>query len=130
MSGQNFQAAFDLCTGIGARLCSLDELSTDETSGTGCGYDNTRVWSSTLCGDGHMTAAGNPNSWGTHPPACSADSEGLTVRCCADEEVAVTCADVPYEEPTCSSPASCADLGWGGAGSPVRRTDTRGGGGG
>ena len=73
MTDQNFQQAFDLCVGVGARLCSLDELGGAETSGSGCGFDNTRVWSSSLCSGGHMSAAGNPNSWGTHAPECASD---------------------------------------------------------
>jgi hypothetical protein len=49
-------AANMVCTSVGARLCSVDELLADATRGTGCGYDSLGlpVWSldvdTDLCG--------------------------------------------------------------------------------
>ena len=54
-----FDEAEILCLGLGARLCTAAELVNLEGSGTGCGHDNRRVWSSSTseestgitCGD-------------------------------------------------------------------------------
>ena len=47
----SWTAAREACEAPGARLCSLDELSFDEARGTGCGFDDARVWSATPCGE-------------------------------------------------------------------------------
>ena len=36
----NWTSAREACEAPGARLCSLDELSSDEARGTGCGFDD------------------------------------------------------------------------------------------
>ena len=57
------------------------------TRGTGCGFDNTRTWTSETgdCAAGqHMSAAGNPGSWGTTPPEFSSYADPHTIRGCAD----------------------------------------------
>jgi hypothetical protein len=47
-----FAEAETLCSNIGARLCTLDELLVDEARGTGCNFDTKLIWSSSHC-DGH-----------------------------------------------------------------------------
>jgi len=42
----NFQQAKGACENAGFRLCTQDEIMAGRTSGTGCGYDNKRVWTS------------------------------------------------------------------------------------
>ena len=56
-----------LCLGMGARLCTFDEIGSGEATGTGCGFDNERVWTSTAdaCAPPrHMSAGGLPEDWG------------------------------------------------------------------
>jgi hypothetical protein len=90
-------AANDLCMGIGARLCTAEELwDYGESSGTGCMHDSRLVWSSsnTLaslslnCGDyekvvvtGGVYNAGRP---GLAPQCMNVGSAGAALRCCAD----------------------------------------------
>ncbi|MEO1272148.1 MAG: Ig domain-containing protein, partial [Myxococcota bacterium] len=75
-----------LCASAGARLCSIGELSADVPAGTGCGYDATRVWSSSDCngGVGAQTQAGASGNLGLHPNTCTNKAATATVRCCAD----------------------------------------------
>ena len=42
-----YAEAEEFCTSAGARLCSDDELQTNEAKGSGCDLDKARVWSST-----------------------------------------------------------------------------------
>ena len=43
--------ARDFCEGVGARLCTEDELLNDETKGSGCALDDELIWSRTPCGE-------------------------------------------------------------------------------
>ncbi|MEO1271123.1 MAG: hypothetical protein AAFX99_23780, partial [Myxococcota bacterium] len=90
--------AVAICDAAGARLCTLVELERDETRGTGCGYDDARVWSQSSCGpSGMWTRAGNTLFQEQFPTTCT-DTEGFAaVRCCAD--VADT-----EPEPSCIAP--------------------------
>ncbi len=47
----------------------LDELEAAQTSGTGCGYDNVRIWTSSVgdCALGLYNTA-RPSSWGRVGP--------------------------------------------------------------
>eukprot|EP01045_Picozoa_sp_COSAG04_P012659 COSAG04_NODE_861_length_9806_cov_5.052127_3_plen_210_part_00 len=38
--------ALDICEGVGARLCTVDELIHENTRATGCGHDCEMVWTS------------------------------------------------------------------------------------
>jgi len=44
-----FEEATEICTSVGARLCTLEEMQSGCTSGSGCGIDSYMVWTSTLC---------------------------------------------------------------------------------
>ena len=48
------KTAIQLCGGMGARLCSMDELLEGQADGSGCGHDSKFAWSSSGCG-GHGT---------------------------------------------------------------------------
>eukprot|EP01043_Picozoa_sp_COSAG02_P065438 COSAG02_NODE_9876_length_2085_cov_1.693353_1_plen_338_part_00 len=48
-SGASLAEAESLCAGVGARLCSLEELEADCTAETGCSHDWDLVWSSDSC---------------------------------------------------------------------------------
>lgn len=45
-----YHEAAGVCQGMGARLCTAEELRQDEARGTGCGLDLKRVWTSSTCG--------------------------------------------------------------------------------
>lgn len=80
-----FARAENWCEGMGARLCTLEELMADEAKHTGCSYDSKRVWSSTPCtiygASGYYTAAGSTAETLT---ACKTEDSRVRVRCCAD----------------------------------------------
>ena len=81
----NWTAARETCEAPGARLCSLDELSSDEARGTGCGFDDEHVWSATPCGeDAYFVQRGA--STGGDDAKCVASGALHAVRCCADDE--------------------------------------------
>jgi hypothetical protein len=44
-----WQGAQSICFEVGARLCTAAELKDGVALGSGCGHDNSRVWSSTPC---------------------------------------------------------------------------------
>jgi len=132
------------CQTVGARLCTLEEMSSDETRGTGCGYDNNLVWTSTSCGDGsYFQGCGRTGKCGGNEQVCAdATLASVEVRCCADvfsnaasPVPAPTAAPVispvpapsrapvtslvfaPVSPPTSGGSSTCADLGWGNAAS-------------
>ena len=56
--------ANQICTDVGARLCTVTELTSGETRGSGCGFDRQMAWSSNVanCPAGsHMAARGSAN---------------------------------------------------------------------
>jgi len=80
------------CEAAGARLCTADELSDNEATGSGCAYDTVRVWSSTVCsGDGglvgRLTQAGSADYLHTVARTCSAPEDEVAARCCADTQL-------------------------------------------
>eukprot|EP00966_Prymnesium_polylepis_P101768 2356325-Prymnesium_polylepis.1 len=88
-SAESLEDAAQLCSSLGARLCSTYELEEDVAHGTGCNLDINRVWSSTLCHDGaytgHITQAGSRASMNVRPRECGArPDDRWGVRCCAD----------------------------------------------
>ena len=88
-----------VCVGGGARLCTVAELTAQETRGIGCGHDNQQVWSSDPCDGGFMSARGQRGQ----NPTCQTDlGTSLAVRCCTDAEVGsgdVACWAEAYEGP-------------------------------
>jgi hypothetical protein len=87
-SGQtNFYSAAGICKAVGARLCTSAELSNDEAVGTGCKYDDARIWTATHCdeGRGRITQAGARKGLRNHPVECTAPTaRTAAVRCCSD----------------------------------------------
>eukprot|EP00121_Abeoforma_whisleri_P000875 Awhi_evm1s776 len=45
-ASNTFLEASQLCTSIGRRLCSIEELNSEICCSTGCNHDNKRVWTS------------------------------------------------------------------------------------
>lgn len=81
--------AVRLCLSIGARLCTAPELVSDEARDSGCGLDDQRVWSATVCQSpsgvaGFVSLSGATNTRIQISPTCSTTNERMPVRCCAD----------------------------------------------
>jgi len=87
--------ALRFCEGVGARLCSADELQQNEARGTGCSYDLAWVWTSTPCPDGYLVTTGS-SKVGTET-ICEPFTHEAVVRCCADVEA-------PSPSPTTLTP--------------------------
>lgn len=103
-----FAEATRTCATINARLCTHDELAAGATANTGCALDTRRVWTSTLCGGGAVSQAGNGEYFDFNPPLCVPLTYQYKVRCCADQ-LAIAL----------RSKSSCSDLQWApGLGSP------------
>jgi hypothetical protein len=69
------------------RLCTSDELTSDEAKQTGCRLDASRVWSADACGDfgqDIISQAGASDYLGVAPANCTSKSSLQGVRCCAD----------------------------------------------
>ena len=79
------------------RLCTLDEILSGETQGSGCNFNDVRVWTSSRqdCGFHQtMTAHGGGQDHGAagdNPMECTTTTTTAAVRCCAD--VSRTCPD-------------------------------------
>ena len=80
--GYNYIVADSVCSGMGARLCTLDELRDGEAKDTGCGFNRQKIWTSTPCGDGFYMVAygGNGMDQKCMPPDEALDAN----RCCAE----------------------------------------------
>ena len=84
---KTYDEAVAVCDAIGARLCTYGELNNDEVASTGCGYNNSRVWTSTQCGGdvgSVWTQAGIASSADAIPKECTPKATTAAVRCCAD----------------------------------------------
>jgi len=111
---KTYDEAVAYCEGAGGRLCSWIEVNAGEVAGTGCSYDEQRIWTSTSCGEGSaFTQAGAPSSVGTHPKDCSLKTKKAYVRCCADNCQPNDCCSQPSD---CAGNKSCNQLGWSTAG--------------
>lgn len=91
-----FYEAANACMGVGARLCTVEEIENDETRFTGCGFDTVQVWTSTQgsCDPGYAFTMIGASEWrGLGPdgvqrpetPLCASMlTDTAAVRCCAD----------------------------------------------
>jgi hypothetical protein len=110
-----FQEALRICIASGARLCTLDEILSGETQGSGCSSNDLRTWTSSRQDCGHneiMTAHGGGEAHGTagdNPMQCSGKNTRNAVRCCAD--VAKSCPEGTPCHPS-GSLLTCSELGW------------------
>ena len=92
--------AHKTCRSLHARLCTAAELAANEAAGSGCGFDNRRVWSAsnsslqllngslemTTCADNEtVTLAGKTVYATNHPTQCTFRGESHAIRCCADD---------------------------------------------
>ena len=109
VTAATYEEALSLCNGDGGRLCSVAELESGCTAGTGCFHDYDLIRSSTPCtpddvGFGGITIR-PPSTWippyalvvrgnsqnagidGEISPSCVASSELHELRCCSDTEL-------------------------------------------
>ena len=104
-----FEAAEAQCASLHARLCTLEETLAGEATGTGCGFNSYRIWTSDRCaGGGAYSAAGQPASQADIPTECSAPNTLNAVRCCGDTGAAaksMTC--VAETSGTCQDGEAC-----------------------
>jgi len=128
-SNKNFEDAQGICSAAGSRLCTATEIQAGVTRGSGCGFDNKEVWSSTPCATGYTVVTGRG---GTERCLPTSDVT-VEVRCCSD--VTVTTNPSPSTPPVTPAPPTpppsgpvtpspptpppsgparktCAELGW------------------
>jgi hypothetical protein len=117
-SNSDYEGARSHCEAAGARLCTHDELSAEETKGTGCVFDFHPVWSATPCtvpdsGEASFIAAEGRTGVNSF---CPTPDTRLRVRCCADAECDAR-APVPATLPpnaALGKPTFQSSVGWGG----------------
>jgi hypothetical protein len=92
---KNFDQANKICNDKGFRLCSINEIESGKTKGTGCGFDLERVWATprttkktTEAAKAAKTAktigGGGTSKFGGVELDMDANSQGINVRCCKD----------------------------------------------
>eukprot|EP00924_Labyrinthula_sp_SR-Ha-C_P013378 maker-scaffold_5-snap-gene-0.5-mRNA-1 protein AED:0.06 eAED:0.06 QI:0/0.33/0.25/1/0/0/4/193/406 len=85
----SFSGVVDVCETPGARLCKAEELAAFAGLSTGCGGDNTYLWSLTPCDDGgyYKINLDLKASGGSDPfYLCETDLEAPSLaRCCGDQ---------------------------------------------
>jgi len=85
-----FSQAQQLCSALGARLCTRGELLRDEGLLSGCG-EHDRVWTSSRndgCGGWYSITAARSGDTSIEDSLCTRTNHGAThgVQCCADGE--------------------------------------------
>jgi hypothetical protein len=103
-ASKTLEEATGICEAADARLCTMEEVYSGATKGSGCGYDREWIWTSTpyvekpeivqsdgnhwlVCGD-PLSSNGNCKQDGVFTPIVGAhDMETHGVRCCADSEL-------------------------------------------
>ena len=112
---KTFAEALRMCTFIGARLCTLDEIVSGETRGSGCQFNDVRIWTSSRQSCSHneiMTTHGGGEDHGTaqrNPDDCQGKNSRHAVRCCGDAEK--SCPEGTPCHPS-GSLLTCSELGW------------------
>ena len=84
----SYDEAHDLCTSVGARLCTADELFADFAKGTGCNLDLNVVWASDVhnaCGQGFGLSAP-----GASKAQLAEEVEGMGARIGVDVDREIT----------------------------------------
>ena len=79
----SYTDAVAICTSVGARLCTFNEIQNKTSHGTGCGLDYKQIWTNTICAKGHLAPYAHGKS--TADKVCRVDTLAkYSVRCCAD----------------------------------------------
>eukprot|EP00038_Savillea_parva_P027893 m.62133 g.62133 ORF g.62133 m.62133 type:complete len:1062 (-) comp8063_c0_seq1:183-3368(-) len=98
--------ARSICANAGGRLCSVDEIMNDATTGSGCGMDGYRVWSSAECSGGAFTVGGSSANTASKPAECTVGTVLKAVRCCADRERCVSTSETTTTTTTPEPPTT------------------------
>jgi len=83
-----YHVAKMLCTAVGSRLCSTEEMMDDVTAGSGCDVEGEYIWTQDTCANGGVFVAPGSSGFalnGTKPSKCvdpTAEGFGASVRCC------------------------------------------------
>ena len=83
LQGKTFAEASTHCKTFDLRLCTTDEADADKTTGTGCGFDTQRIWTSSTASlktgpcEGH--AVDCSGTWGAWS-ACDGDAAATRTR--------------------------------------------------
>jgi len=77
-----WEAAYDHCAALGARLCTEDDLLAAKN--TGCNFNKEPTWTQTPCSEGGVTGFITRTSNKANIIACVDRSTTRAVRCCAD----------------------------------------------
>lgn len=110
--------SISICDAAGARLCTVDEIDSGVTAGTGCGFDTSYTWTSTWCGLGPEGGKYYVGMGGGGIPSdrkCKNPKKSYPVRCCSDVNLAATTvrpATTSTTFPFLSERKNCATLGW------------------
>ncbi len=92
---KTFGEATTICSNVGARLCTREELEQGCATGLGCGHDTDLVWSSTKYNatddtgseaGQHIVACGSSATPCKDQAVLQDNSSRHEVRCCADSE--------------------------------------------
>ena len=99
---KTYSEAKDICENKGFRLCTVSEVQALKPAGTGCGFDNRRIWTASNGEDGDEDVAGEGKTVDTGakkvktiagngineniPEEDTPISERLAVRCCHDSK--------------------------------------------
>ena len=124
-----FAEAASRCAAAGARLCSIDEVDSGVTAGTGCGFDTSYTWTSTWCGlgpEGGKYYVGMGGGGFPSDRKCKNPKKSYAVRCCSEVNVAAvtpTPATTTTTFPFLSERKTCAALGWTVVGSACGESD-------
>ena len=99
-SGATLPEAAAVCTRVGARLCTMEELEADCTADTGCNHDWDLVWSSDSCTGNACRPAVDPRQLSTCNEVgcgqrgecgdytfCAFPFEKHSVSCCSDVDL-------------------------------------------
>ena len=107
-----------MCASTGARLCTIDEIDSGVTQGTGCNFDLEYTWTSDWCGlglEGGKKYVGVGKGGSAAGRKCKNPIKAYPVRCCSDVDLgAVTAAPstTTTTHPFLSNRKDCATLGW------------------
>ena len=105
MSGQvTFQEAQGLCEAVGAKLCSIEEVASDEGRSAGCGLNKQAVWTRDACTGGYFSTGATSRA--RMADECVTNPTAVRdVQCCADKILQPQPAGQPSEE---ADPATAA----------------------
>lgn len=82
----SYYDAMAVCDFAGGRICTLQEIASDATAGSGCYIDTELTWTTESCGNNSFYTLQGKGIFTTDTgPVCMpASQKGASVRCCAE----------------------------------------------